>query len=86
MELLTPSANLLLDIYKRQKSLGAGYVDWSQLHKDYGSKLYQQAYRLALLGYIVIEGEGRGKTVKLTEKGERISECLLSCVSLDNSL
>ena len=73
--MVTPTGRLLAEITRRYGETAR----WAELRKEYGSKIYQQLYPLALNGLVVIQGEGRGKQVTVTDKGKRIVECITKC-------
>ena len=73
--MVTPTGRLLTEIIRRYGET----VSWAELMKEYGSKIYQQLYPLALNGLVIIQNEGRGKQVTVTDKGKRIVECITKC-------
>ncbi|MCE4607308.1 MAG: hypothetical protein F7B59_08300 [Desulfurococcales archaeon] len=70
-ELLTASARVLLWIHDNEP------VEWSKARREFGSNIYPQAYKLALLGFLDIS---ENKILKLTNKGREIASCLKKCV------
>ncbi len=73
--IVTSVGRLLLEIYRNHGET----VSWAELRREYGSKIYQQVYPLALHGLVAIEGEGRGRTVKITTRGLGLISCILKC-------
>ena len=74
-QIITPTGRLLIEITRKYGET----ISWTELRKEYGSKIYPQLYSLALNGLVIIEGEGRGKQVKVTNNGKRLVDCLTNC-------
>ena len=69
--LLTGPAQLL--VWLRGKG---GRSTLGEARRELGTKAYNHSYKLALAGLIVI----RDREIEMTERGERLAECLASCL------
>ena len=73
-EICGTRALLLVEIYRMYREIDTE-ITISELRKKFGTKVYSNIYKLALLELITIEND----IIKLTEKGEKISKCLYNC-------
>ena len=73
--LLSGAGQLLAWVYERE--LRGEEVTLGKARSELGSKVYAQAYKLALHGFIVIRED---KRIELTEKGRAAGRCIVDCL------
>ncbi len=72
---------LLLEIYAMTQSERQTQIRLAELRRRLGSKVYANAYKLAMLGLVIVYDN---KVVELTEYGVKIASCLYSCLHSTN--
>ena len=74
--LLTGAAQFL--IWLRDKDS----VSIGQARRELGTKVYNYAYKLAILGLVYID---ENNIIKLTDKGKKLVNCIINCFMIQKA-